>query len=63
MLIEVKELLLNDLIIPMKEKLENYYETLKKPTHIAVFLNLQYKNYCFLINTAIWHLSGQFAAA
>ena len=34
-----QESLLNDLIIPMKKKLENYHETLKKPTHIAAFLD------------------------
>jgi len=42
-----EESLLNELIIPMKEKLENYYETLKEPTHIAAFLDPRYKNYCF----------------
>ncbi len=32
----------------MKEKFNNYYEILKETTHISAFLNLRYKNYCFL---------------
>jgi len=32
----------------MKEKFNNYYEILKETTHISAFLNLGYKNYCFL---------------
>ena len=31
--------LLKDLVIPMKEKFETYYEALKKSTHIAAFLD------------------------
>ncbi|CAB5346432.1 unnamed protein product [Rhizophagus irregularis] len=39
--------LLKDLIIPMKEKFETYYEVLKESTHIAAFLDPRYKSYCF----------------
>ena len=39
--------LLKDLIIPMKEKFEAYYEVLKESTHIAAFLDPRYKSYCF----------------
>ncbi len=31
----------------MKEKFDNYYKILKEITHISVFLDLRYKNYCF----------------
>ncbi|CAB5353650.1 unnamed protein product [Rhizophagus irregularis] len=39
--------LLKDLVVPMKEKFETYYEVLKEPTHIAAFLDPRYKSYCF----------------
>ena len=41
------ESLLNDIIIPMKEKYNTYYEILKDSTHISAFLNPRYKKYCF----------------
>jgi hypothetical protein len=41
------ESLLNDVISPMKEKFNDYYEILKEPTHIAAFLDPRYKKYCF----------------
>ena len=39
--------LLNDIIIPMREKFNYYYEVLKESTHIAAFLDPRYKKYCF----------------
>lgn len=39
--------LLKDMIIPMREKFETYYEVLKEITHIAAFLDPRYKSYCF----------------
>ena len=41
------ESLLNDIIIPMKEKYNTYYEILKDSTHISAFLDPRYKKYCF----------------
>ena len=39
--------LLKDMIKPMKEKFNNYYEILKGLSHISAFLDPRYKNYCF----------------
>ena len=39
--------LLKDMIEPMKEKFNNYYEILKGLSHISAFLDPRYKNYCF----------------
>ena len=42
-----QDCLLKDMIEPMKEKFESYYEILKGLSHVAAFLDPRYKNYCF----------------
>ena len=42
-----QDCLLKDMIDPMKEKFESYYEILKGLSHVAAFLDPRYKNYCF----------------